>query len=284
MLVKPEENYNFTFAHSWGVSNTHGHSHIEGTPAAGAPNTIYPFASVTKLITSYAILIAVERKMIRLDEPAEIYLSTPPKGTENATLRHFLAHASGVPFEEGETLAPAGTRRIYSNRGIELAGEASAHACGTSIQEWIEESVLIPLGMSSTLVEGSPAHSGSGSLEDLLIFGRELLRPRLISEKLLREAVSVQFPGLTGILPGFGRQQPNDWGLGFELRGSKQPHWLSPLFPAETFGHFGQAGSFLWVDRARGRCGAFLGEKPFSQEHREKWPTLSAYMREVELT
>ena len=62
------------------------------------------------------------------------------------------------------------------------------------------------------------------------------------------EATDVQFPGLSGVLPGFGSQRPNDWGLGFEIRDGKTPHWTGSANSGRTFGHFGQSGTFLWVD------------------------------------
>jgi CubicO group peptidase (beta-lactamase class C family) len=111
---------------------------------------------------------------------------------------------------------------------------------------------------------------------DLLAFARELLDPQLLDPALLTEATRVAFPGLDGVLPGFGRQSPNDWGLGFELRGTKAPHWTGCELPPTTFGHFGQSGSFLWVDAdPRHRlCGArrpglrAVGEGPVARVHR----------------
>ncbi len=58
----------------------------------------------------------------------------------------------------------------------------------------------------------------------------------------------MQFPGLTGVLPGFGVQRPNDWGLGFEISDGKSPHWTGSANSGRTYGHFGQSGTFLWVD------------------------------------
>lgn len=255
----------FAFNHTWGVSDIRGIRASEGHI-----DDVFPLASVTKIVATYAMLIAVDRHMVSLDS------ETGPQGS---TLRHLLAHSSGLPFEAGAVLSAPGTRRVYSNLGIEKAGEYVSESCATSIQDWIEETVLIPLGMSNTVIEGSPAHSGVGSLRDLLTFGRELLSPTLVTSETFTQATSVQFPGLSGILPGFGRQKSNDWGLGFELRGHKSPHWLSEDFPAETFGHFGQSGSFVWVDRSIGRCGAFLGSLPFGQQHRDQWPELTARMR-----
>ena len=71
-------------------------------------------------------------------------------------------------------------------------------------------------------LRGSPAHAVWGDAEDLFRFARELLAPTLIAPETLAEATSVQFPGLDGVLPGFGRMRPNDWGLGFELFASDQ--------------------------------------------------------------
>ncbi len=80
----------------------------------------------------------------------------------------------------------------------------------------------------------------------------ELLAPARISRALLLEAASVQFAGLDGVLPGFGRYEPNDWGLGFELRDAKEPHWTGRGNSSSCFGHFGASGGFLWVDPGPG--------------------------------
>lgn len=38
------------------------------------------------------------------------------------------------------------------------------------------------------------------------------------------------------------------WGLGPELRGTKQPHWVSTSFPHDSFGHSGASGMLAWYD------------------------------------
>ena len=73
----------------------------------------FRWASVTKLVTALAVLDAVEDGIIGLDEPA---------GPPGATVRHLLAHASGLPFEGEQVLAEPGKRRIYSNPGFDLLG------------------------------------------------------------------------------------------------------------------------------------------------------------------
>ncbi|MEE6271763.1 serine hydrolase domain-containing protein [Georgenia sp. MJ206] len=234
--------------------------------AHGPDSTIFPWASVTKLVTAMATLVAVERHLVDLDEAA---------GPEGATVRHLLAHASGVPFGGGDVIAKPGDRRIYSNYGFELLADHVAFAVGTDFPEWAEESVLVPLGMSTVVIDGSAAHAGSGSAADLAALGRELLVPTLVSPELHGEATRVVFPSLTGVLPGFGRQKENDWGLGLEVRGAKTPHWTGAENDPATFGHFGQSGSFLWVDPRAGLATAFLGASPFGDWAAQVWPRLS---------
>lgn len=76
------------------------------------------------------------------------------------------------------------------------------------------------------------------------------------------------------ILPGYGRQAPNPFGLGVEVRGNKSPHWTGKGNSPRTFGHFGQSGSFIWVDPVAGRQAVFLGAEPFGPVHRRTWPAL----------
>ncbi len=77
--------------------------------------------------------------------------------------------------------------------------------------------------------------------------------------------------GATGPLPGFGRQLHNDWGLGFEIRDGKAPHWTGLRNLPRTFGHFGQSGSFLWLDpEARTAC-ASLAARDFGDWAKQAW-------------
>ena len=86
---------------------------------------------------------------------------------------------------------------------------------------------------------------------------------------------TVQFPGLDGVLPGLGRMEPNDWGLAFELRDAKSPHWTGSRNSRATFGHFGASGTFLWVDPdASVACGV-LTDRPFGDWAKEAWPGFS---------
>ena len=247
---------------------------------AGEVDEIFPFASVTKPIVAWSALIAVERGLLDLEAPAGAGTARGSAGAgapvlPGATVRHLLAHTSGIAFDSDAVLAAPGTRRIYSNRGIELLGERLEEATATPLETWVETTVLEPLGMSSVLVPGSPAHSGEGSARDLAVFARELAAPRLVGADLAAEATSVAFPGLDGVLPGYGRQAPNDFGLGVEVRGRKHPHWTGTANSPATFGHFGQSGSFIWVDPVARRQAVFLGAQPFRRAHVTQWPELS---------
>lgn len=232
----------------------------------GDADAVHPLASVSKPIAALGALVAVERGMVDLDEPA---------GPEGATVRHLLAHTAGYAFDSGDLIGAPGARRGYSNTGFEVLGRHLEEATGYEFADWMEEVVIGPLGLTTLEAEGSPAAGYRGSVRDLLAVGREWLAPTLVGEALHREAVHVQFPGLVGILPGYGRQKLNDWGLGVEIRAQKSPHWTGQRSAPETFGHFGQSGSFLWMDPTRGLCAAFLGTEPFGEMHKAAWPGIT---------
>lgn len=238
----------------------------EGTLALrGDTAHVFRWASVTKLATALAALVAAEEGVLDLDQPA---------GPEGATVRHLLSHASGLPFDAGPPIAPPGRRRIYSNAGFEVLADTVAAAAEMPFDEYLAAAVLRPLGMDAEL-RGSAAAGLHGSLDDLTRFGRELLRPTVIAAETRDEAIEVQFPGLVGVLPEFGRMDPLDWGLGFELRDAKSPHWTGTRNSPRTFGHFGGAGTFLWVDPERELALGCLTDREFAEWAKEAWPRLS---------
>jgi CubicO group peptidase (beta-lactamase class C family) len=217
------------------------------------------WASVTKLATAVVALVAVDEGIVSLDDPA---------GPPGSTLRHLLAHASGLPFEGASPVAPPGTRRIYSNRGIELAAEHVAGASEMPFPSYFED-------VWGFRLDGSPAHGVKLPLTVLLELARELQAPARIAPGTLAEAATTQFPGLGGVIPGLGRFEPNDWGLGPELRDGKEPHWTGSRTSAATFGHFGGGGGFLWVDPEAGLALAALTDLEFGDWALEAWPRLS---------
>jgi len=249
----------------WGAE--HAAAGVAGAAEAahGDREHVFRWASVTKLLTGLALLVALEEGTVDLDEPA---------GPPGSTLRHLLSHASGLPPDGEEPLAPPGRRRIYSNTGVERAAALLADHAAMPFEEYLAQAVVAPLGLRGGLA-GSPAHGYRGPLDDLLALGRELLDPTLVAPETLAEATTVQFPGLDGVLPGLGRMEPNDWGLTFELRDGKSPHWTGSANSPRTFGHFGASGTFLWVDPDAGLACGVLTDREFGDWAKEAWPAFS---------
>ena len=235
----------------------------------GDQDRIFRIASVAKTITTWACLVALEEGIVALDQPV---------GQPGCTLRHLLSHAGGYPFDGAEPIAKPERTRIYSNTGIEMAAQMVADAAGITFEEYLSEAVLQPLGMAATTLNGSPAHRMWSNATDVIKFVTEVRSPILISPASATAATTIQFPELGGIIPGIGRFTPCPWGLGFEIRGAKQPHWTGTTNSPSTFGHFGGAGTFIWVDPAVGVACLALTDRPFDEWAEQAlllWPTFS---------
>lgn len=229
----------------------------------------FGLASVTKPLVARAVQIAVEEGVVELDTAA---------GPPESTVRHLLAHASGYSMHSDEVTAAPGKRRIYSNYGFGVAAESVARHADIEFGRYLTEAVFEPLGMASSELEGGAEAAGYGvtsTVADLAAFAADLLRPVLVSSHMHAEAINVQFPGLDGVLPGFGVQRPNDWGLGFEIRDGKSPHWTGSANSGRTFGHFGQSGTFLWADPEHDLALVALTDRNFGDWSYERWPALS---------
>ena len=238
----------------------------------------YPFrlASLTKPLVAWATLVAVEEGSVALDDPV---------GQPGCTLEHLLSHAGGYPLEGAQPSEEPGRSRIYSNTGFELIGRHLVDATDMPLDEYLRLGVLEPLGMHHTRLEGSPAHGATSTVHDLLSFLAELLDPTLITPTTAADAIRPHHPGLSGIVPGVGRFTPCPWALGFELAGDKHPHWTGRERSPRAFGHFGGAGTMMWVD-PDARCGLVaLTDRPFDQwaaEALRRWAELSdAVLTEV---
>ncbi|WP_319451924.1 MULTISPECIES: serine hydrolase domain-containing protein [unclassified Mycobacterium] len=235
----------------------------------GDVDHVFALASVTKPLVARAVQVAIEEGVVDLDTPA---------GPPGSTVRHLLAHASGLSMRSADVIAAPGTRRVYSNSGFEVLAETVQRASDIDFADYLREAVFEPLGMSSSRLVGGVEAAGFGvesCVADLAMFAGDLLRPRLVSAELHSEATTVQFPGLAGVLPGFGVQRPNDWGLGFELRDGKSPHWTGSENSGATFGHFGQTGTFLWVDPAADLALVVLTDRVFDEWTYPLWPAIS---------
>lgn len=237
--------------------------------ASGDAHHVFGLASVTKPLVARAVHVAVEEGVVDLDTPA---------GPRGATVAHLLAHASGLSMHSADVLSPPGRRRIYSNYGFQVLAETVQNNSGIEFGRYLAEAVFEPLGMGASRLLGGASAAGFGaasSAADLAAFCGELLRPVIASAQLHAQAISVQFPGLDGVLPGFGVQRPNDWGLGFEIRDGKSPHWTGSTNSPATYGHFGQSGTFIWVDPVRDLALVVLTDRDFGDWSRSRWPAFT---------
>ncbi len=235
----------------------------------GDPRHQFLLASISKVLTAWAILVAVEEGSIDLATPV---------GQPGCTLRHLLSHAGGYPFAGTDPVAAPGQRRIYSNSGIELAAGAVAAATDLEFGTYLDEAVLQPLAMNATQLHGSPAHMIWGSLEDLITMVHEIAHPTLLSAETVADATSVQFPSLAGLVPGVGSFRPCPWGLGFEIHGEKARHWMGATNSPATVGHFGGSGTMMWIDPAAEVGLIALTDRDFDQwsdDALRLWPQLS---------
>lgn len=229
----------------------------------------FELASVSKAIAAIVTHVAVEEGSTGLDDPA---------GPDGSTVRHLLAHASGLG-PDGQVLEPPASRRIYSNAGFEQLTEHVGDATGMAFPEYARLALVEPLALEASDFSGSPAHGYRSSVLDLCAVLQAVVRNRLLAASTLEAMTTPAFPDLAGVLPGYGSQDPNPWGLGVEVRGDKSPHWTAPGNSARTWGHFGQTGTFVWFDPDAGERGlglVVLTDRDFGPWAVEAWPTLSA--------
>ncbi len=246
----------------------------------GDPDRVYHLASISKPLAAWATLVAVEEGIVTLDDP--------PRGVEvqsGCTLRHLLSHAGGYAFDGAAPIAPPGRRRIYSNTGFELAAAEVASASGMSFEQYLREAVFEPLGMLASELRGSPAHGVWATTDDLSRFAGELLQSALLAPPTASDAIRPQYADLSGIVPGVGSFTPCPWGLGVEIHGAKRPHWMGRDNSPETFGHFGGAGTMMWVDPISDCALVALTDRPtddWMADALTLWPDLSdAVLAEV---
>ena len=253
-------------AHSDGSSRT--------TATHGDTGGVFRLASLSKPLSSWAILVAIEEGIVDLDA----VLSPEFAGQDGVTLRHLLSHAGGYPFNGTTPISLPERTRTYSNGGIELAARLVEDASEMAFAEYLDLAVFAPLGMTDSSLRGSPAHGVSSSVDDLVRFLAEVRSPTLISAPTAQTAVSIQFPTLGGMVPGVGRYDECPWGLGFEIRGNKSPHWTGTRNTPDTYGHFGGAGTLMWTDPSAAVSLIALTDRPFDEwadDALRLWPDLS---------
>src|SRR5919109_3628112 len=108
------------------------------TSTRGDTSRVLRLASISKPIAALAVLVAAEEGVVDLDEPA---------GPSGSTVRHLLAHTSGLPFEGTEPIARPGRRRIYSNEAFRVLAAHVAAAAQMAFEEYVRAAVGEPLGL-----------------------------------------------------------------------------------------------------------------------------------------
>lgn len=235
----------------------------------GDPQRVQRLASISKPMAAWAVLVAVEEGVVSLDQPV---------GQVGCTLRHLLSHAGGYPFEGDEPISPPERTRIYSNSGFSLAARAVETATDMTFADYLHDAVFAPLGMTSSALRGSAAAGVRSNLADTCRFVSEVMRPTLIHSSTALDAEHTHYPTLAGIVPGVGRYAQCPWGLGFEVRGVKAPHWTGTSNSPRTFGHFGGSGTMFWIDPDIDLAVVALADRDFDEWAAgalESWPALS---------
>lgn len=235
----------------------------------GDVERVHRLASISKPMAAWAILVAIEEGVVSLDQPV---------GQPGCTLRHLLSHAGGYPFDGEEPISPPERTRIYSNSGFSLAARAVEAATDMTFAEYLREAVFVPLAMTSSVLRGSAAAGVRSNLTDTCRFVAEAMRPTLIHSATAADAKRTHYPTLAGIVPGVGRYEQCPWGLGFEVRGDKQPHWTGTTNSPRTFGHFGGSGTMFWIDPDLDLAVVALTDRNFDEwadVALESWPRLS---------
>lgn len=142
-------------------------------------NTLYAIASNTKMFTAIAIMKLRDEGKVSLEDPVEKYLpwfkriKKSDQAADPIRIRHLLTHTAGLPrdaagtswtnhsFPSLDTLVehigeqctvwPAERRWKYSNLGVTLLGAIITKVTGVPYERYVEQSILIPLGMSNSV-------------------------------------------------------------------------------------------------------------------------------------
>lgn len=148
-------------------------------------DTGFRIASISKTITAVAVMQLWERGVVKLDAPANDYLTAyrlvPARaGDRPATVRHLLTHTAGLPevvhatgvtrpnfgesWEAGRPMpslaefyrgglrlvAEPGRRFVYTNHGPATLGQIVEDVSGMPLERYLRDHVFAPLGMTET--------------------------------------------------------------------------------------------------------------------------------------
>ena len=185
------------------VQDALGRFTYDGSAPAVRPETIFDVASLTKVVaTAAAAMLLKQRGVLDLETPAGELLPgfvvgrPPGTWTRHVTLRHLLAHSSGLPAYveffrkdhspaalyraclELEFEARPGERAEYSDPGFILLGKALEVLMRQPLADWTRREIFHPLEMSATgfnphhyLAEGIPPTEDDTTFRNRMIQG-----------------------------------------------------------------------------------------------------------------
>jgi CubicO group peptidase (beta-lactamase class C family) len=239
---------------------------IERVAEYGDVSAVRPWASVSKMAVAMAFGVEMDWGLHAYGEMV---------GPRGANFANLFSHSSGLGLEEGDPVIPVGTKRVYSNYGVDHA--VAAIVGENPPNEWLEDRVFAPLGMESAALLGRPASGVSGSTEDMEKLAVAWLRPDLLGVPTRDRMIRPYLPDLGGIVPGFGRFNPCPWGIGPEVRGDKH-HWMGDWLPT-SFGHFGMSGTLMLLNRDEGIGVVATTTEDFGPWAVALWPDWSSAAR-----
>ncbi|HEX8904729.1 MAG TPA: serine hydrolase domain-containing protein [Longimicrobiaceae bacterium] len=162
----------------------YGVADVAGARPVDPRRTLWPFASVTKVVTATALMQLVERGRVDLDADVNRYLQiarVPPCSCGAVTARHLLTHTDLLDELPGRLVesraqrqplaqflrtrlvragAPGSTTR-YGSYGIMLAGVVIEDVSGLSYPEYLRREVFAPLGMRRTSIDVAPGQEAA---------------------------------------------------------------------------------------------------------------------------
>lgn len=223
------------------------------------------WASLTKPLVALVVVRIVEKHNIDFDIPI---------GINNATLKNLLDHTSGMSFDSTKILMPPGKMRIYSNAGYRYLEEFLKKEFSIDLSLEVIKYLHEVLNLNSAIYDNDPASGVSSSFADLYRFVKRLRSGKcgidIETFKIMRAG---SHPGIPGRVPSVGSYEDNLWGLGFELKGKKQPHWMPGNIDGSSFGHFGASGAFFFIDPVKKL--SFVGFDPInSDDFAKRWSEL----------
>jgi CubicO group peptidase (beta-lactamase class C family) len=145
-------------------------------PVPVRPDTRFQIGSIGKQFTAAAVILLVRAHRLELDDPLAKYLPEIPPGWHGITLRHMLAHQSGIPQltppdrdlldlhhdytdEEYVQLAASlpldfepGTDASYSDTAYVLLGIVIERVTGRFYGDLLGERIFQPLAMRRTRI------------------------------------------------------------------------------------------------------------------------------------